>query len=121
MTAKHAELCQRDVMAVPGSIFSTMSYGPHMLLGRGAIQVTCAEDVLEAFGFSYSKQDKLAAILSRMDDRMKKVVEVVARGETSIDEIIYETGIKIVEMNSILTRLELAKVITIDLEGVRLK
>lgn len=49
ITADHALNDNRDVFAVPGSIFSNMSEGPNNLLKQGAIPVTCAEDVLKEY------------------------------------------------------------------------
>jgi DNA protecting protein DprA len=36
----------RDIFALPGDIFSTLSEGPHMLISRGAAIVTTSEDIL---------------------------------------------------------------------------
>ncbi|MCX7860750.1 MAG: DNA-processing protein DprA [Chloroflexus sp.] len=44
----------RDVMAVPGSIFSPLSAGPHRLIRDGAAIVTDAGDVLAALGLDKS-------------------------------------------------------------------
>ncbi len=49
-TARQALDEGRDVMAVPGSIFSEVSVGPNGLLRAGALPVTCAGDLLEALG-----------------------------------------------------------------------
>lgn len=46
----------RDVFAVPGSIFSELSIGPHKLLRLGAAAVTCAEDVLDSLGIEPDQQ-----------------------------------------------------------------
>jgi DNA processing protein len=48
ITARIAAEQGRDVFAVPGSIFSEMSRGPHALLRDGARPVESAEDILEA-------------------------------------------------------------------------
>ena len=47
-TARQALDEGRDVMAVPGSIFSEVSVGPNGLLRAGAQPVTCPGDLLEA-------------------------------------------------------------------------
>lgn len=53
ITADHAVNDNRDVFAVPGSIFSQMSAGPNWLLTEGAIPVTSAEDVLKQYTHSH--------------------------------------------------------------------
>lgn len=40
----------RDVFAVPGQIYNPLSEGPHQLLQEGAQLITCADDVLAAYG-----------------------------------------------------------------------
>jgi len=49
-TARQALDEGRDVMAVPGSIFSEVSVGPNGLLRAGAQGVTCPGDLLDALG-----------------------------------------------------------------------
>jgi len=48
ITSKLATEYNRDVLAVPGSIFSKSSEGPHMLLRLGATPIGSATDILEA-------------------------------------------------------------------------
>lgn len=48
ITARLAAEYDRDVLAIPGSIFSERSRGPHLFIGLGATPVTCADDVLRA-------------------------------------------------------------------------
>jgi DNA processing protein len=50
ITSKFALDLNRDVMAVPGPIFNEHSKGTNGLIRRGAIPITCAEDILDAFG-----------------------------------------------------------------------
>ncbi len=49
ITAGHALAQNRDVFAVPGSVFDTGSVGPHWLIAQGAIPVTCTRDILEEY------------------------------------------------------------------------
>jgi DNA protecting protein DprA len=50
ITADNALEFGRDVLVVPGNIFSELSAGPHKLLREGAIAVRSAKDVLETLG-----------------------------------------------------------------------
>lgn len=50
ITARFAAEQGRDVYAVPGSIYSVGSAGPHTLLQQGAGLVTSAEDLLRLLG-----------------------------------------------------------------------
>ncbi len=49
ITAGHAMTQGRDVFAVPGSIFSPQSEGPHWLIRQGAIPVTDVQDIIKEY------------------------------------------------------------------------
>lgn len=55
ITSRLATEYNREVLAVPGPIFSPTSYGPHMLIRLGATPITCSEDILTALGFGEQK------------------------------------------------------------------
>lgn len=50
ITAKLATDYNRDVLAVPGSIFSPTSEGTNELIRLGATPITCSADIIEALG-----------------------------------------------------------------------
>lgn len=50
ITSKLATEYNREVLTIPGSIFSPHSDGPHMLLRLGATLIRNADDILEALG-----------------------------------------------------------------------
>ncbi len=47
ITSSFALAQSRDVFAVPGSIFSPLSAGPHNLIRQGAVPVTCGADIVQ--------------------------------------------------------------------------
>jgi DNA processing protein len=53
ITARMATDYNRELLVVPGNIFSSNSAGPHQFLKLGATPVTCALDILYALGFSH--------------------------------------------------------------------
>ncbi|MDE2030893.1 MAG: DNA-processing protein DprA [Patescibacteria group bacterium] len=55
ITARMALDYNRDVLAVPGSAFSSNSRGTNTLIRQGATPVTTSEEVLEALGFTIEK------------------------------------------------------------------
>lgn len=59
ITARLATEYNRDVLAVPGSIFSDPSSGTNMLLRMGATPIRKPEDILEALGFEVSDSQEL--------------------------------------------------------------
>ncbi|MEK7634968.1 MAG: DNA-processing protein DprA [Patescibacteria group bacterium] len=48
ITSRLATEYNRDVLALPGSIFNTTSSGPHMLIRLGATPIRDSDDILEA-------------------------------------------------------------------------
>ncbi len=56
ITSKFATQYNRDILAVPGSIFSTLSEGPHMLIRLGATPITTGEELRAALGFENTKK-----------------------------------------------------------------
>lgn len=55
ITARYALEANRDVLIVPGSIFSELTYGPHLLYHEGATPVMSSLDILEALGFEVER------------------------------------------------------------------
>ncbi len=95
ITAKSAADQNRDVFAVPGSIFSFVSAGPNNLIKNGAKPVTSAEDILE----EYSKNPKLnlesKSNISTKNPVEQKILDILdGSGGLSIDEIIKNSGLE---------------------------
>src|SRR3989344_6019083 len=67
ITARLTTEYNRDLLVVPGSIFSPTSLGTNKLLKQGAAPVTCAEDVLEALCFKRKEaRDRQAKLFEDM-------------------------------------------------------
>lgn len=106
ITAKLALDYNRDVLAVPGSIFSKQSEGSHMLLSKGACLVRSYKDVLQILGFetdndllrekSYSNCSQTEKhVLSLLDSPCNKD-ELIARCGSDIRDI--AVAISLLEM-----------------------
>ncbi len=90
ITARYALEQNRDVYAVPGSIFSATSAGPNALIREGALAVSAAEHILEALGISYINEQA-----SRADEETSAEESTLLELLTtphSIDEIKEKTG-----------------------------
>lgn len=59
MTARMALDMNRDILTVPGNIFSEQSQCPHALIRQGATPITSSQDILEALGFHVTLQPPL--------------------------------------------------------------
>jgi len=112
ITARLAADYNRDVLAVPGSIFAPRSEGPHWLIGNGAKAVACSDDIREALSIPdlkspESRKEEAKAI--RYAGCSEEELELLALLEepASRDVLIRVTGKKPSEISMLLTLLEL--------------
>lgn len=63
ITARLTADYNRELLVVPGNIFSENSRGPHQFLKLGATPVTCAEDILIALNIEIDSETKTTAAL----------------------------------------------------------
>jgi len=118
LTAKNAADLSRDVLAVPGSIYSELPFVPHMLLKDGAIPVTSADDILSALRFDLrdKRSDETAKLLARAmrelpDDQIVVLRELQYKSMSS-SELIENLGISPKHLGIIMTKLELFGIIS---------
>jgi len=129
MTAKYAEDFDRDVLAVPGPIDSPQSYGPHMLIRRGAALISSSFDVLEALGFEVERptyvgkkkpgRRKPIPVHIREDMLAMSIMEMLKPHSMTMDQLTEAMNAPVQTMNEKLTILELEGLVRI--EGTRIK
>ncbi len=104
-TARFALEQGRDVLAVPGSIFSPTSVGTNNLIKAGATPVTSYSDVLHALKLEEppvgAKQPKGANATEHL------VLDLVAAGIRGGDELLSASALPVTEFNQTLTMLEI--------------
>lgn len=107
ITARLATEYNRDLLAVPGSIFSSNSTGTNKLIKAGATPVTCAEDVLEALGFELPiKKEKQAKLFLDLLPEEKKVLDLL-REPIARDDLIRAMKISTPSANALLSVMEI--------------
>jgi DNA processing protein len=112
ITSKYATEYNRDVLAVPGSIFSTLSEGPHMLIRLGATPITTAEDLRQALGFeNKEKQMKLEIDKENLSPEELQVVNILT-SPIPRDELIDALDMKVSEAQALLGVMEIKGIIT---------
>jgi DNA processing protein len=117
ITAKLGTEYNKEVLAVPGSIFSNYSTGTNMLIGLGATPITSAEDLLLALGIPH--QNKYAENLPNDINLLNKIataksftgieMKILENLKTpiTIEELIKKTEAPTQTTTSLLSKLEL--------------
>ncbi len=119
ITARMALDYNRDVLAVPGSAFSSNSNGTNWLIKQGATPVVCTNDVLEALGFEIIKANKSdkEKYMDCGKDEMK-IIELL-REPMERNDLIRELGMNIGEANALLSIMEIKELIKEELGEFR--
>jgi len=101
----------RDVMAIPGNIFSYNSKGCHELIRQGACLVTSVEDILEEIGGVVGEkelaQSRDMVNVASLSPEEKKVLDKLEAEPKHIDDIAAICQMSASQMGSVLLKLEL--------------
>ncbi|MEX2032374.1 MAG: DNA-processing protein DprA [Dehalococcoidia bacterium] len=108
ITAKFATEQNREVFAVPGSIFSPQSRGPQSLIRDGATPVSSAQDILEALNLTQigAQLDFGRAAPPESPDE-RELMSALTREPQHIDEVARKTGLAAAIVSGTLALLEL--------------
>lgn len=97
----------RDVLAVPGQIYSHASDGTHQLIRSGATLVTSAQDILEALNLTATTtQQEMKQVLP--DDPIEaNLMQLLGYHPLHIDELVRASGMAAPMVSSVLAMMEL--------------
>ncbi|MBU3925546.1 DNA-processing protein DprA [Patescibacteria group bacterium] len=100
ITANFALEFNRDVFAVPGSIFNENSKGTNKLIKMGAAPIISAEDILDAYNIVHSGENlKINFPVSPLEQKiLETLIEPINR-----DDLIRKLGLPATEINSTLS------------------
>lgn len=119
ITARLALEQNREVFAVPGSIFSTQSRGPLALIRDGATPVARTEDVLEALNLTMvGAQMDFGRALPPEDPEELALMASLTREPRHVDEIVRQSGLSAATVAATLALLELKGLVR-DLGGMQ--
>jgi DNA processing protein len=118
ITARLANESGREVFAVPGRVDSPLSHGAHLLIREGATLVRAVDDVLDEIVPALRARALLEAssagapsgTVADVGRVTALVLEALAAGPASVDEIIEASGLSASEI--------LASVLDLELRGV---
>jgi DNA processing protein len=109
ITSKFAGEFNRNVLAVPGSILSEQSEGPHMLIRLGATPITSGDDLTEALGFKAgAKRGEID--YSNLSSDERKVVETLS-SPLSREDLIERLGMETGKVSALISILEIKGII----------
>jgi DNA processing protein len=97
----------RDVLAVPGSIFSATSRGCHDLIAQGARLVRGVEDILEELDLGRAVEQQEARRIVPESEVEATVLGLLSAEPQHIDELGQTAGLPIAVVSSTLTLMEL--------------
>lgn len=121
ITARLATEYNRELLAIPGSIFSPNTAGTHQFLKLGARMVTSATDILDALGLASEHNRSLSRVtLDRLDltEHETEIFEALA-SPISRDELLETIGLAATETAIALSTLEIKGLITEEMGLLR--
>lgn len=107
ITAKFALEQNRDVFAIPGSIFSDVSTGPNNLIKMGAKPVSSAKDILDALNLGQAADFKESREIIPDTKEEKVVLLHLTDDPLHIDELKRLTELDIKTISGVLTMMEM--------------
>lgn len=96
----------KEVLAVPGSIFSPLSQGTNRLIQEGAKLVTSIADILEEFPSQQTIKDE------KMSVKQMQILDILENTKMNVDEIVIRSNFPIQEVLSELLSLQLGGKVT---------
>ncbi len=118
ITAKFTVDYGRELLVVPGSIFSEGSKGSHQFLRLGAQAATSPEDILQALGIV--AEVKSAIERNDLSEDERRVIELAA-SPRSRDDLIRSLQMPTQEANILLSTMELKGVIVEEMGVIRVR
>ena len=120
ITSKFATEYNRDVLALPGSIFSKNSDGPNMLIRLGATPVRSSQDILEALGFNVDEEPQnLELKYADCSDEELLVIKILSEPMTK-DNLFRAMKMPISKANAIISIMEIKGLINESLGEIHL-
>ncbi|MFA6158236.1 MAG: DNA-processing protein DprA [Candidatus Paceibacterota bacterium] len=116
ITSKLATDYNRDVFAVPGSIFSKQSEGPHMLIRLGATPIRNGDDLRDALGFPPERASTPIHERTDLSPEELRLATIIAVEPVSREELFSRFGGDISDFNALISLLEI-KEVAVEKEG----
>lgn len=112
ITARLALDYNREVLALPGSIFNPGSHGPNQLIREGATPITSATDILDVFGLVEQETKKAIPNPSDLTEPEQAIYRLLAQENLTRDRLIASLTFDIITINTTLSLMEIKGLIT---------
>lgn len=120
ITSKFATEYNRDVLTVPGSIFSQNSAGPNILIRLGATPVTKSEDILEVLGFKINEIPQNLELKYADSSEEELLVVKILIEPLPKDELIRRMKLSVSKASSVISIMEIKGLIVESMGEIRL-
>ncbi|MDD2753370.1 MAG: DNA-processing protein DprA [Candidatus Portnoybacteria bacterium] len=107
ITANSALSQNREVFAVPGSIFSDKSTGPNSLIKNGAKLAVCAQDILEELNLQNLASNIAVAKIAPDNPEEESILKILSHDPLPVDLIVQETKMSAAVVNATLSIMEM--------------
>lgn len=111
ITARMALEQNREVFAIPGSVFSRNSIGTNNLIKSGAKVVTSIDDILEELNLTELKKEKEENKKENLTNEENQIFNIISKEPAHIDKICEITKMPASRVMSIVSVLEIAGII----------
>lgn len=121
ITSRLATEYNKDVLTIPGNIFSPTAAGPHLLIRLGATPITKPEELLEALGFKPkdSAPRNLELEYDECSPEEKAVIKIL-REPMPKDELLRALNMPVGQANAVISVMELKGLISEKLGEIHL-
>jgi DNA processing protein len=113
ITARMASDYNRELLVVPGNIFSQNSAGAHQFLKLGATPVTHPHDILYVLGIDPARKEKKNSRPLTLSPEEQKVMELLHM-PTDKDALIRQLQLETQKINTLLMQMEIKGLIASD-------
>jgi DNA processing protein len=107
ITARLALEYDREVMAVPGSIYSASSQGTNSLLAEGARLVSSTSDIFDELNLPRLNSQAQLLQVKPSSQPEAAIIRLLSKGPSHIDEIVRSTGMATSTVSSTLAMMEI--------------
>jgi DNA processing protein len=112
ITASRALEQNREVFAVPGSIYAPRSAGTNKLIRRGEAKlVTCVDDIIEELRLGARPQQLAMELVMAHDGTEEQLLKHIGHEPIHVDALTRLTGFPISVVSSTMTMLELRGIV----------